>query len=212
MPSSTGCWPPGRRRPTDCQYHNGPGAGQDRIPAARLSRSPPGRQARGPGGRRESAACGQSDIKSRYCPGLCGDNGMMRYAAVPAVAVRLKEYARGLRVVGARHTDIPHACPGSDHDGWDASRPAKPRCTQRFAAGAAWHLGRAYSVRWPVLQLCDTPDRAWTATSGRMWLDVLPGVVTLAGGLIVLLSRFRPAVVFGPGLLHSRAPGSPSAT
>jgi hypothetical protein len=30
-----------------------------------------------------------------------------------------------------------------------------------------------------------------------MWLDVLPGVVTLAGGLVVLLSRFRPAVLFG---------------
>jgi hypothetical protein len=49
----------------------------------------------------------------------------------------------------------------------------------------------------PYFNYAYTPDRAWTATSGRMWLDVLPGVVTLAGGLVVLLSRFRPAVLFG---------------
>ncbi|HEY2078148.1 MAG TPA: hypothetical protein VGH53_17600 [Streptosporangiaceae bacterium] len=52
----------------------------------------------------------------------------------------------------------------------------------------------------PYFNYAYTPDRAWTATSGRMWLDVLPGVVTLAGGLVVLLSRFRPAVLFGSWL------------
>jgi hypothetical protein len=52
----------------------------------------------------------------------------------------------------------------------------------------------------PYFNYAYTPDRAWTATSGRMWLDILPGVVTLAGGLVVLLSRFRPAVVFGSWL------------
>jgi hypothetical protein len=52
----------------------------------------------------------------------------------------------------------------------------------------------------PYFNYAYTPDRAWTSTSGRVWLDVLPGVVTLAGGLVVLLSRFRPAAVFGSWL------------
>jgi hypothetical protein len=52
----------------------------------------------------------------------------------------------------------------------------------------------------PYFHYAYTPDQAWKATSGRLWLDILPGVVTLAGGLIVLLSRFRPAAVFGSWL------------
>ena len=52
----------------------------------------------------------------------------------------------------------------------------------------------------PYFHYAYTPDQAWKLTSGRMWLDVLPGVVTLAGGLVVLLSRFRLAAVFGSWL------------
>jgi hypothetical protein len=52
----------------------------------------------------------------------------------------------------------------------------------------------------PYFHYAYTPDHAWQLTSERMWLDVLPGVVTLAGGLVVLLSRFRPAVVFASWL------------
>ncbi|HUB37649.1 MAG TPA: hypothetical protein VMA72_02230 [Streptosporangiaceae bacterium] len=52
----------------------------------------------------------------------------------------------------------------------------------------------------PYFNYAYTPDHVWTATSGRVWLDVLPGVVTLAGGLVVLLSRFRPAALFGSWL------------
>jgi hypothetical protein len=52
----------------------------------------------------------------------------------------------------------------------------------------------------PYFNYAYTPNSAWTATSGRMWLDVLPGVVTLAGGLVVLLSAFRPAVLLGSWL------------
>ena len=33
-----------------------------------------------------------------------------------------------------------------------------------------------------------------------MWLEVLPGVVTLVGGIVVLVSRFRPAAVLGAWL------------
>jgi hypothetical protein len=52
----------------------------------------------------------------------------------------------------------------------------------------------------PYFHYAYTPDRAWVASSGRMWLEVLPGVVTLIGGAIVLSSRFRPAAVFGAWL------------
>jgi hypothetical protein len=52
----------------------------------------------------------------------------------------------------------------------------------------------------PYFHYAYTPDRAWTATSGRMWLEVLPGVVTLVGGLVVLLSRFRPSALAGAWL------------
>ena len=52
----------------------------------------------------------------------------------------------------------------------------------------------------PYFNFAYTPDQAWQTTSGRWWLDVLPGAVTLACGLAVLLSRFRPLAVFGSWL------------
>jgi hypothetical protein len=52
----------------------------------------------------------------------------------------------------------------------------------------------------PYFHYAYTPDRTWAATTGRMWLEVLPGAVALVGGIVVLLSRFRPAAVFGAWL------------
>lgn len=52
----------------------------------------------------------------------------------------------------------------------------------------------------PYFHYAYTPDQVWRATSGRMWLEVLPGVVTLVGGLVVLLSRFRPSALIGAWL------------
>jgi hypothetical protein len=52
----------------------------------------------------------------------------------------------------------------------------------------------------PYFHYAYTPDQAWTATAGRTWLEVLPGVVTIAGGLVVLSSRFRPAGLLGAWL------------
>ncbi len=52
----------------------------------------------------------------------------------------------------------------------------------------------------PYFHYAYTPDQAWTATAGRTWLEVLPGVVTSAGGLVVLSSRFRPAGLLGAWL------------
>jgi hypothetical protein len=52
----------------------------------------------------------------------------------------------------------------------------------------------------PYVHYAYTPDRAWTWSSGRLWLSVLPGAATLLGGVMVGLSRLRPVALFGAGL------------
>ena len=49
----------------------------------------------------------------------------------------------------------------------------------------------------PYAHYAYTPDSAWHWSSGRLWLDVLPGAATLVGGLIVLLTRLRPVALLG---------------
>jgi hypothetical protein len=45
-----------------------------------------------------------------------------------------------------------------------------------------------------------TPDRAWAVTAGRMWLEVAPGAVTVVGGAVMIISRFRLLVLLGAWL------------
>jgi hypothetical protein len=52
----------------------------------------------------------------------------------------------------------------------------------------------------PYFHYAYTPDRAWDATAGRMWLEVLPGAVAFASGLVVLFSRLRPQALLGAWL------------
>lgn len=52
----------------------------------------------------------------------------------------------------------------------------------------------------PYFDYAYTPDRAWAFDSGRFWLSVLPGAVTVLGGLIVLLSANRAVAVLGAWL------------
>ena len=49
----------------------------------------------------------------------------------------------------------------------------------------------------PYFHYAYTPDKAWTYNSGRLWLEILPGVATLLGGLILLASARRPVAMFG---------------
>lgn len=49
----------------------------------------------------------------------------------------------------------------------------------------------------PYFGYAYTPDSAWTYTSGRLWLSILPGAVTLIGGAILLLSQVRPVAITG---------------
>src|SRR6202046_218733 len=43
----------------------------------------------------------------------------------------------------------------------------------------------------PYFHYAYTPDKAWDYTSGRLWLEVLPGAAVLLGGIFVLASRHR---------------------
>jgi hypothetical protein len=52
----------------------------------------------------------------------------------------------------------------------------------------------------PYVHYAYTPDHAWTFTSGRVWLEILPAAGTLLGGLILLASRFRPMALLGASL------------
>ena len=52
----------------------------------------------------------------------------------------------------------------------------------------------------PYFHFTYTPGTAWTYTSGRLWLEILPGIATVLGGLILLASRVRPVAMFGAWL------------
>ncbi|HEY7147350.1 MAG TPA: hypothetical protein VH637_24135 [Streptosporangiaceae bacterium] len=52
----------------------------------------------------------------------------------------------------------------------------------------------------PYFQFAYTPDQAWTYTSGRFWLEILPGVAAIIGGLVVLSSAYRPVALAGAWL------------
>lgn len=52
----------------------------------------------------------------------------------------------------------------------------------------------------PYFHYAYTPDTAWAYTSGRLWLEILPGAATVLGGLILLTSALRPSAMFGAGL------------
>lgn len=49
----------------------------------------------------------------------------------------------------------------------------------------------------PLFNFAYSPDQAWTWTTGRGWLEVLPGVVTVLGGLLLLMSRNRATASLG---------------
>jgi hypothetical protein len=49
----------------------------------------------------------------------------------------------------------------------------------------------------PYFRYAYTPDSAWTYTTERLWLEILPALGTLAGGMVVLASAFRPVALAG---------------
>ncbi|MBF6205244.1 MULTISPECIES: hypothetical protein [Nocardia] len=49
----------------------------------------------------------------------------------------------------------------------------------------------------PYFDFAFTPDEPWVWTSARGWLQVLPGVAAIIGGLLMLVSRNRIVASFG---------------
>lgn len=52
----------------------------------------------------------------------------------------------------------------------------------------------------PYFHYAYTPDSAWSYTSGRLWLEILPGAGAVVGGVITLASASRPVAMFGAWL------------
>lgn len=52
----------------------------------------------------------------------------------------------------------------------------------------------------PYFHYAYTPGGAWTYTSGRLWLEILPAAGVVAGGSIVAMSSYRPMGLFGAWL------------
>ncbi len=52
----------------------------------------------------------------------------------------------------------------------------------------------------PYFHYAYTPDTAWTYTTGRLWLEIVPAVAVIVGGLILGGSASRPVAIFGAWL------------
>jgi hypothetical protein len=52
----------------------------------------------------------------------------------------------------------------------------------------------------PYFHYAYTPDAAWTYTSGRLWMEIMPGAAVFLGGLILLATALRPMAMFGAWL------------
>lgn len=49
----------------------------------------------------------------------------------------------------------------------------------------------------PYLHYAYTPDKVWTVTSGRAWLEFAPAGAAVVGGLLLLASKIRPFALAG---------------
>ena len=49
----------------------------------------------------------------------------------------------------------------------------------------------------PYFHYAYTPDKAWTYTTGRLWLEILPGAAALLGGIMLAVARGRHTALFG---------------
>jgi hypothetical protein len=52
----------------------------------------------------------------------------------------------------------------------------------------------------PYFHYAYTPDRSWAYTAERMWLEILPGVAAILGGLTVIISAHRAVAILGAWL------------
>jgi hypothetical protein len=49
----------------------------------------------------------------------------------------------------------------------------------------------------PYFHYAYTPDTAWTYTTARLWLEVLPGAAVFLGGVLLIIATGRHVALFG---------------
>ncbi|MGD0556422.1 MAG: hypothetical protein ABSA93_15785 [Streptosporangiaceae bacterium] len=49
----------------------------------------------------------------------------------------------------------------------------------------------------PHFHYAYTPDTTWTYTSGRLWLEILPGAAVFLGGVLLVITAARHIALFG---------------
>jgi hypothetical protein len=49
----------------------------------------------------------------------------------------------------------------------------------------------------PYFHYAYTPDRAWTYSTARLWLEILPGAAVFLGGFLLMIARGRHVALFG---------------
>jgi hypothetical protein len=49
----------------------------------------------------------------------------------------------------------------------------------------------------PYFHYAYTPDTAWTYSTGRLWLEILPGAAAFLGGIVLILAGSRHMALFG---------------
>jgi hypothetical protein len=49
----------------------------------------------------------------------------------------------------------------------------------------------------PYFHYAYTPDTAWTYTSARLWLEILPGAAVFLGGILLMIATGRHVALFG---------------
>jgi hypothetical protein len=49
----------------------------------------------------------------------------------------------------------------------------------------------------PYFHYAYTPDTAWTYTTARLWLEILPGAAVFLGGLLLIVATGRHVALFG---------------
>ncbi len=62
----------------------------------------------------------------------------------------------------------------------------------------AW--GALIPLLGPIVHFGYTPNKAWHLSAGRFWLEILPGAVAVAGGLLLLLAANRVVTSLGAWL------------
>ena len=63
----------------------------------------------------------------------------------------------------------------------------------------------------PYFHFAYTPDSAWTYSTARLWLEILPGAAVFLGGLLLMIATAATSRCSAPCWPRRPEPGSPSA-